>query len=48
MNKIVEKEMVVRGVAYDLNVAKVTLFDVPDIPGRPVNFSGLWQMKKLM
>ncbi|HHT63366.1 MAG: aspartate kinase [Bacillota bacterium] len=33
MNKIVEKEMVVRGVAYDLNVAKVTLFDVPDIPG---------------
>lgn len=33
MNKIVEKEMVVRGVAHDLNVAKVTLFDVPDVPG---------------
>ncbi|ATW24117.1 aspartate kinase [Candidatus Formimonas warabiya] len=33
MNKIMEKEMVVSGVAHDLNVAKVTLFDVPDQPG---------------
>lgn len=29
----VEKEMVVSGVAHDLNVAKITLFDVPDVPG---------------
>lgn len=28
-----EKEMVVSGVAHDLNVAKITLFDVPDVPG---------------
>ncbi|MHB1127282.1 MAG: aspartate kinase [Bacillota bacterium] len=28
-----EKEMVVSGVAYDLNVAKIALFDVPDRPG---------------
>lgn len=28
-----EKEMVVSGVAHDLNVAKMTLFDVPDVPG---------------
>ncbi|ABZ84497.1 aspartate kinase, monofunctional class [Heliomicrobium modesticaldum Ice1] len=29
----VEKDMMVRGVAYDLNVAKIGLFDVPDKPG---------------
>lgn len=28
-----EKEVVVTGVAYDLNVAKIGLFDVPDQPG---------------
>ncbi|GAW93248.1 aspartate kinase [Calderihabitans maritimus] len=28
-----EKEMVVSGVAHDLNVAKITVFDVPDRPG---------------
>jgi aspartate kinase len=28
-----EKEIVVTGVAYDLNVAKIGLFDVPDQPG---------------
>ncbi|WP_366922332.1 aspartate kinase [Metallumcola ferriviriculae] len=28
-----EKEMVVSGVAYDLNVAKIAFFDVPDKPG---------------
>lgn len=33
MNRIVEKDMVVRGVAHDLNTAKVTLFDIPDLPG---------------
>jgi len=33
MNRIVEKEMVVRGVAHDLNTAKVAIFDVPDFPG---------------
>lgn len=33
MNKEMEKEIVVSGVAYDMNAAKVTLFDVPDKPG---------------
>ncbi|MGI6713084.1 MAG: aspartate kinase [Bacillota bacterium] len=33
MNKEMEKEIVVSGVAFDLNVAKVTVFDVPDKPG---------------
>lgn len=33
MNKDMEKELVVSGVAHDLNVLKVTLFDVPDRPG---------------
>ncbi|MTV47447.1 aspartate kinase [Heliobacillus mobilis] len=28
-----EKELMVSGVAYDLNVAKIGLFDVPDKPG---------------
>ena len=28
-----EKDMVVSGVAHDLNVTKMTIFDVPDIPG---------------
>ncbi|MFZ3172237.1 MAG: aspartate kinase [Carboxydocellales bacterium] len=28
-----EKELVVSGIAHDLNVAKVALFDVPDRPG---------------
>jgi aspartate kinase len=28
-----EKEKVVRGIAHDLNVARVALFDVPDKPG---------------
>lgn len=28
-----ERERVVRGIAHDLNVAKVALFDVPDKPG---------------
>lgn len=28
-----EKSMVITGVAYDLNVAKIGLFDVPDKPG---------------
>ncbi len=27
------KKMVVQGVAYDLNTAKVTVFDIPDQPG---------------
>ncbi|MBM7865471.1 aspartate kinase [Heliobacterium gestii] len=30
---MMEKDMMVRGVAYDLNVAKIGLFDVPDKPG---------------
>jgi aspartate kinase len=29
----VEKSLIVTGVAYDLNVAKIGLFDVPDQPG---------------
>lgn len=33
MNKHLEKELVVCGVAHDLNVLKVTLFGVPDRPG---------------
>jgi len=33
MKKEMEKEMVVSGVAHDMNVAKVTVFDVPDKPG---------------
>lgn len=28
-----EKDMIVTGVAHDLNTAKMTIFDVPDIPG---------------
>jgi aspartate kinase len=28
-----EKDMVVSGVAHDLNVTKMTIFDVPDVPG---------------
>ena len=33
MTREMEKEMVVSGVAHDMNVAKVTVFDVPDKPG---------------
>ncbi|MCL1906104.1 MAG: aspartate kinase [Clostridiales bacterium] len=33
MNRDLEKELVVCGVAHDLNVLKVTLFAVPDSPG---------------
>lgn len=33
MNRIVEKDVVVRGVAKDLNVAKAAIFDIPDLPG---------------
>ncbi len=37
-----EKEMVVSGVAYDLNVAKIAFFDVPDKPGTAMKlFSAL-------
>lgn len=28
-----EKDMIVTGVAHDLNTAKMTIFDVPDVPG---------------
>lgn len=28
-----EKEMLISGVAHDVNVAKITLYDVPDVPG---------------
>ena len=31
--RVVEKDMVVVGVAHDVNVAKVTIVDVPDRPG---------------
>ncbi|MGI6227266.1 MAG: aspartate kinase [Peptococcales bacterium] len=30
---LMEKELVVTGLAYDLNVAKIGIFDVPDRPG---------------
>ena len=33
MNKDMEKEMVVCGVAHDTNVVKASIFGVPDIPG---------------
>lgn len=33
MNKHLEKDMIVSGVAHDLNVLKATIFDVPDCPG---------------
>ncbi|MCL1976466.1 MAG: aspartate kinase [Firmicutes bacterium] len=33
MNKELEKELIVCGVAHDLNVLKITLFAVPDTPG---------------
>jgi aspartate kinase len=33
MNKDLEKELIVCGVAHDLNVLKVTLFAIPDTPG---------------
>jgi len=33
MNKDMEKELIVCGVAHDMNVLKVTLFGVPDRPG---------------
>lgn len=33
MQQTVEKDRVVSGVAHDLNIAKLTLFDVPDQPG---------------
>lgn len=33
MNRELEKEMVVCGVAHDMNVLKVTIFGVPDTPG---------------
>ncbi|MGI6678859.1 MAG: aspartate kinase [Dehalobacterium sp.] len=33
VDKLLEKDMVVQGVAYDLNTAKVTVFDIPDQPG---------------
>ena len=33
MNKNMEKEMIVCGVAHDMNVLKTTLFGVPDRPG---------------
>lgn len=33
MTREMEKEMVVSGVTHDMNVAKVTVFDVPDKPG---------------
>lgn len=32
-NDQLEKELVVTGIAYDLNVAKIGVFDVPDEPG---------------
>ncbi|KJS22533.1 MAG: aspartate kinase [Clostridiaceae bacterium BRH_c20a] len=32
-NELMEKELVVTGLAHDLNVAKIGLFDVPDQPG---------------
>lgn len=32
-NSLMEKEFVVTGLAHDLNVAKIGLFDVPDQPG---------------
>ncbi|MGI5891478.1 MAG: aspartate kinase [Bacillota bacterium] len=33
MNKELEKELLVCGVAHDTNVLKITLFDLPDQPG---------------
>jgi aspartate kinase len=33
MNRDLEKELIVCGVAHDLNVLKVTLFAIPDTPG---------------
>ncbi len=33
MEKILEQKILVSGVAFDRNVAKVTVFDVPDKPG---------------
>jgi aspartate kinase len=33
MNQDLEKELIVCGVAHDLNVLKVTLFAIPDTPG---------------
>lgn len=32
-NELMERELVVTGLAHDLNVAKIGLFDVPDHPG---------------
>jgi len=32
-NELMEKELVVTGLAHDFNVAKIGLFDVPDQPG---------------
>lgn len=32
-NDLMEKELVVTGLAHDLNVAKIGLFDIPDRPG---------------
>ncbi|NLT96068.1 MAG: aspartate kinase [Clostridia bacterium] len=32
-NQLIEKDLVVTGLAYDLNVAKIGVFDVPDEPG---------------
>lgn len=33
MEKVLEQQILVSGVAFDRNVAKVTVFDVPDKPG---------------
>jgi aspartate kinase len=37
MNRELEKELVVCGVAHDLNVLKVTFYGVPDTPGAAAN-----------
>ena len=45
MNKDLEKELIVCGVAHDMNVLKVTLFGVPDRPGIAADIFG--QLSKL-
>jgi len=43
-NELLEKELVVTGLAHDLNVAKIGVFDVPDQPGvASAIFDGLAQ-----
>ncbi|MCR6545890.1 aspartate kinase [Dehalobacterium formicoaceticum] len=47
VDKILEKDMVVQGVAYDLNTAKVTVFDIPDQPGSASKLFGALAEEKI-